>query len=156
MLRFVQWLGYCFRRALDRRRTRRPHSQADLNQHPVRGWRKAAMTAVTVPVNEPVAEQQTAARGPMSDRARSEQRLGWRVVTPAVVVILVVTAYPLGRAVYLSLCSYRLTDPAGKEFVGIRNYGVVLTDSLWWQTVFTTLVITAVTVAVELVIGFAF
>lgn len=91
------------------------------------------MTAVTVPVNEPVAEQQTAARGPMSDRARSEQRLGWRLVTPAVVVILVVTAYPLGRAVYLSLCSYRLTDPAGKEFVGIRNYGVVLTDSLSWR-----------------------
>src|ERR671919_3061104 len=82
MLRFVQWLGYCFRRALDRRRTPRPHSQADLNQHPVRVWREAAMTAVTVPVSEPVAEQQTAARGPMSDRARSEQRLGWRLVTP--------------------------------------------------------------------------
>ena len=114
------------------------------------------MTAVTVPADERVAERQTAARAPMSERARSEQRLGWRLVTPAVVVMLAVTAYPLGRAVYLSLYSYRLTDPAGKEFVGLRNYGVILTDSLWWQTVFTTLVITVVTVAVELVIGFAF
>jgi multiple sugar transport system permease protein len=92
----------------------------------------------------------------MSERARSEQRLGWRLVAPAVVVLLAVTAYPLGRAVYLSLYSYRLTDPAGKEFVGLRNYGVVLTDSLWWQTVFTTTFITVVTVVVELVIGFGF
>ena len=70
--------------------------------------------------------------------------------------MLAVTAYPLGRAVYLSLFSYRLTDPAAREFVGLRNYGVVLTDGLWWQTVFTTVFITVVTVAVELVIGFAF
>ena len=67
-----------------------------------------------------------------------------------------VTAYPLGRAVWLSLYSYRLTDPAGREFVGLRNYGVVLSDRLWWNDVFTTVLITVVTVAVELVIGFAF
>jgi trehalose/maltose transport system permease protein len=92
----------------------------------------------------------------LSERARDEQRLGWYLVAPAVVVMLAVTAYPLGRAVYLSLYSYRLTDPEAKEFVGLRNYGVVLTDSLWWQDVFTTVFITVVTVAVELVIGFAF
>jgi multiple sugar transport system permease protein len=92
----------------------------------------------------------------LSERARDEQRLGWYLVAPAVVVMLAVTAYPLGRAVYLSLYSYRLTDPAAKEFVGLRNYWVVLTDSLWWQDVFTTVFITVITVAVELVIGFAF
>ena len=57
------------------------------------------------------------------------------------------------RAVWLSLYSYRLTDPAGREFVGLRNYGVVLTDHLWWSDVATTVLITVVTVAVELVIG---
>jgi multiple sugar transport system permease protein len=76
--------------------------------------------------------------------------------SPAVVVMLAVTAYPLGRAVYLSLYSYRLTDPSGREFVGLRNYSTVLTDSLWWTDVTTTLFITVVTVAVELVIGFGF
>jgi multiple sugar transport system permease protein len=91
----------------------------------------------------------------LSERARDEQRLGWYLVAPAVIVMLAVTAYPLGRAVYLSLYSYRLTDPAAKEFVGLRNYGVVLTDSLWWEDVFTTVFITVVTVAIELVIGFA-
>ncbi|MEY2451869.1 MAG: trehalose/maltose transport system permease protein [Acidimicrobiaceae bacterium] len=75
---------------------------------------------------------------------------------PAVVVMLAVTAYPLGRAVYLSLYSYRLTDPNAREFVGLRNYSTVLSDSLWWTDVSTTVFITVVTVAVELLIGFGF
>ncbi len=98
----------------------------------------------------------TARRSHLSDRARGEQRLGWTLVGPAVAVMLAVTAYPLGRAIYLSLFSYRLTDPEGREFIGLRNYTTVLTDGLWWETVFTTVFITVVTVAVELVIGFAF
>jgi multiple sugar transport system permease protein len=93
---------------------------------------------------------------PVTDRTRNEKRLGWKLTAPAVIVMLAVTAYPMLNALYLSLFSYRLTDPAAREFVGLRNYGVVLSDGLWWQTVFTTVVITVITVAVELVIGFAF
>jgi multiple sugar transport system permease protein len=91
-----------------------------------------------------------------SERVRAERRLGWTLVAPALVAMLAVTAYPLAQAVWLSLYSYRLTDPAAREFVGLRNYGVVLTDRLWWTDVGTTVVITVVTVAVELVVGFAF
>jgi multiple sugar transport system permease protein len=112
----------------------------------------ATITAEQAPKTTP----STARRHGMSDRARSEQRLGWYLVAPAVFVMLLVTAYPLGRAVYLSLFNYRLTDPAAREFVGFHNYGVVLSDGLWWQTVFTTVFITVTTVAIELVIGFAF
>ena len=95
-------------------------------------------------------------RARITDRARGEQRLGWMLVAPAVAVMLLVTAYPLGRALWLSLYRYRLTDPEGREFVGLRNYVTVLSDGLWWQTVFTTVFITVVTVVIELVIGFAF
>lgn len=97
------------------------------------------------------------AAGPIADdRARAERRLGWKLTAPAVVLMLAVTAYPMANAVWLSLFSYRLTDPGGREFVGVRNYGVVLRDPLWWEAVLTTVIITVVTVAVELVIGFAF
>jgi multiple sugar transport system permease protein len=75
---------------------------------------------------------------------------------PAVLVMVAVTAYPLGRAVYLSLYSYRLTDAASREFIGLRNYSTVLTDSLWWTDVSTTVLITVITVSVELLIGFGF
>ena len=93
---------------------------------------------------------------PVTDRTQNERRLGWKLTAPAVAVMLLVTAYPMANALWLSLFSYRLTDPGAREFVGLRNYGVVLTDSLWWQDVATTVLITVITVAVELVIGFGF
>jgi multiple sugar transport system permease protein len=69
--------------------------------------------------------------------------------------MLLVTAYPIVNALWLSLFSYRLTDPDNRRFVGLKNYQVILTDSLWWQSIWTTVIITVVTVAVELVLGFA-
>jgi multiple sugar transport system permease protein len=92
----------------------------------------------------------------VSDRTRAENRLGWKLVAPAVVMMLLVTAYPMFRAIYLSLFKYRLTAPDDREFTGLSNYVTVLTDSLWWRTVFNTVFIMVVTVGVELVIGFAF
>ena len=97
-----------------------------------------------------------AARRRSSDRLRHERRLGLRLAAPAFLVMIFVTAYPLVYAVVLSLYRYRLTDPEGREFVGLKNYLTVLTDPVWWGAVSTTLVITLVSVAVELVLGFAF
>ncbi|HEY7724600.1 MAG TPA: sugar ABC transporter permease [Anaeromyxobacteraceae bacterium] len=77
------------------------------------------------------------------------------LASPAVAVMLLVTGWPIGRAVWLSLYRYRLTDPAGRELVGARNYLVVLQDALWWQDLGTTLLLTVGTVAVELVVGLA-
>ncbi len=91
-----------------------------------------------------------------TDRSRAEERLGWKLVAPAVVLMLAVTAYPMFRALYLSLFQYRATAPGDREFLGLDNYLTVLTDSLWWQDVWNTVVIMVVTVGVELVIGFAF
>jgi multiple sugar transport system permease protein len=91
-----------------------------------------------------------------TDRARGENRLGRKLVAPAVVVMLLVTGYPMLRALYLSLFQYRLTAPDDRAFVGLSNYATVLTDSLWWKDVGNTVLIMVVTVVVELVIGFAF
>jgi multiple sugar transport system permease protein len=114
-----------------------------------------------------VNEQDTAARrvappppsqapARMSDRTRHERRLGLLLSSPAFLVMVLVTAYPLVYAVVLSLYNYRLTDPAGRDFVGLSNYGTVLTDPVWWTDFVTTLIITVVSVGVELVLGFAF
>jgi multiple sugar transport system permease protein len=92
----------------------------------------------------------------VSDKTRAENRLAWKLVAPAVAVMLIVTAYPMFRALYLSLFQYRLTAPDDRQFVGLQNYLTVITDALWWQTVWNTVFIMVVTVAVELVIGFGF
>ena len=94
--------------------------------------------------------------GKRSDRSRAENRLGQRLVAPAVIVMLAVTAWPMIQALYLSMFRYRLTSPDDKEFIGLSNYGTVLTDQLFWQDTWNTVLIMVVTVAVELVIGFAF
>jgi multiple sugar transport system permease protein len=91
-----------------------------------------------------------------TERSRAENRLGQRLVAPAVIMMLLVTAWPMIKALYDSTFRYRLTAPDDKEFVGIGNYTTVLTDSLFWQVTWNTVLIMLVTVAVELVIGFAF
>ncbi|HSJ20062.1 MAG TPA: sugar ABC transporter permease [Nocardioidaceae bacterium] len=96
------------------------------------------------------------AKRPATDRSKAENRLGLKLVAPAVIMMLLVTAYPMLNALYLSLFKYRLSAPDDREFVGLNNYATVLTDSLWWGDVWNTVVIMVVTVSVELVIGFAF
>ncbi|WP_088281588.1 carbohydrate ABC transporter permease [Kineosporia sp. A_224] len=94
-------------------------------------------------------------RAGISDRSRAERKLGWMLAGPAFAVMLLVTAYPILQAVYDSLFDFRLTDPDNKSFTGLSNYGVILTDRIWWTSLGVTLLITVVTVAVELVLGFA-
>ncbi|MBD3923016.1 sugar ABC transporter permease [Nocardioides cavernae] len=96
------------------------------------------------------------AKPAVSDRSKAENKLGLTLVAPAVVMMLLVTAWPMGQALYLSLFRYRLTAPDDREFIGIDNYVTVLTDSLFWRDTWNTVLIMVVTVAVELVIGFAF
>ncbi len=90
----------------------------------------------------------------LSDRARDERRLGWKLAGPAFVIMVLVTFYSILQAVYTSLFKYRLTDPESREFVFLENYLIVLRDPLWWQAFGTTALITVVTVVVELFLGF--
>jgi multiple sugar transport system permease protein len=90
---------------------------------------------------------------PLSEGARAERRLGWLLCAPAVVVMLAVTAYPIGYAVWLSLQRYDLRFPAERRFIGLANYATVLSSRLWWTAFGVTLLITVVSVAVELVLG---
>jgi multiple sugar transport system permease protein len=105
---------------------------------------------------KPPAHTKHTADKTVSDRVKGERRLGFYLTLPSYIVMILVTAYPLGYALVLSLYNYRLTDPAGRAFVGLQNYLVILTDPVWWNDFMTTLMITVVTVVVELVLGFWF
>jgi multiple sugar transport system permease protein len=107
----------------------------------------------TEPPEDAPAEE---AKPHLTERARHERRLGLSLSAPAFVVMIIVTAYPLLYAVVLSLYKYRLTDPGGREFVGLGNYVTVLTDPIWWNDFVTTTAITLASVVVELVLGFCF
>jgi multiple sugar transport system permease protein len=90
-----------------------------------------------------------------SERARSERRLGLLLCAPAAIVMLAVTAYPIGYAIWLSLHRADLRFPSADKFVGLQNYGSVLSSHLWWQDLQTTLIIMVTSVTIELVLGMA-
>jgi multiple sugar transport system permease protein len=91
----------------------------------------------------------------MSSRTRSENQLGWMLCAPAVIAMLLVTAYPIGYAIVLSLQDVDVRFPEDGGFVGLDNYVSVLSSSLWWQDLFNTLFITVISVAIELALGMA-
>src|SRR5579859_1393008 len=111
------------------------------------------MTTTTPPVTarEPVTEQRRKAR--LSEGARAERRLGWLLCAPAVIVMVAVTAYPIGYAIYLSFQRYILSAPQLNKFVGFSNYAAVLSSPFWWHALIVTVIITVVSVAIELVLG---
>ena len=113
------------------------------------------MSTVTAKPAAP-AEAERRRKPKATDRAAAENRLGQKLVAPAVIVMLLVTAWPMIQALYLSMFRYRLTTPDDREFIWFDNYGTVLSDSLFWQDTLNTVIIMVVTVVVELVIGFAF
>lgn len=112
------------------------------------------MSTAVAPDSERDTKSTTKAKD--SDRSVAENRLGQKLVAPAVIMMVLVTAYPMIQALYLSLFRYRLTTPDDREFVGIGNYTTILTDQLFWRDTWNTVLIMVITVGVELVIGFAF
>lgn len=92
---------------------------------------------------------------PISEKARVERRLAALLCAPAALVILAVTGYPIGYAIYLSLERFDLRFPEKRGFVGLTNYGAVLSSGYWWQAFAVTVVITVISVAIEFVIGLA-
>ena len=92
-------------------------------------------------------------RAPLSEGARAERRLGWLLCAPAVIVMIAVTGYPVGYAIWLSLERYNMELPQDIKFVGLSNYAAVLSSPYWWQALKVTVIITIFSVGITLVLG---
>ena len=90
-----------------------------------------------------------------TENVRSERRLAYWLIAPSVILMLAVTAYPIGYAVWLSLQRNNLAEPDDTAFVGLSNYATILTDRYWWTAFLVTVTITVISVAIELVLGMA-
>ncbi|GAA4541024.1 carbohydrate ABC transporter permease [Mycobacterium paraffinicum] len=96
-----------------------------------------------------------AASRPRARNQLPERRLAFVLVAPAAILMLAVTAYPIGYAVWLSLQRNNLATPNDTAFVGLSNYQTILTDRYWWTALAVTLGIAAVSVSLEFVLGLA-
>jgi multiple sugar transport system permease protein len=82
-----------------------------------------------------------------------ERRLATLLLSPAMIVIALVAAYPIGYAVWLSLTEYSLRTPGKWRFVGFDNYTEAFGDPDFWAAVKNTFIFTGLSVSIELVLG---
>jgi multiple sugar transport system permease protein len=109
------------------------------------------MESAAVPA--PAAAERAPRKRGLSDRARAERKTAYLLCAPAIVVMGAVTGYPILYALWLSLHKFDLRFPSANHWVGLNNYGEVLSSSTWWQDVANTGIITVFSVAIELVLG---
>src|SRR5882757_11276459 len=89
-------------------------------------------------------------------RGRSVAGLPYLLILPCTAVLLAVAGWPLYKIITLSLQKqesgkYALFHSQGTTpFVGLKNFGNVLTDSAFWQILERTVIFTGVNVVLSL------
>ncbi|MEB3826532.1 carbohydrate ABC transporter permease [Phormidium sp. CCY1219] len=78
---------------------------------------------------------------------------GWILVTPALLVLLLVFAYPIGRAFWLSVFTRNLATNLEPVFSGLENYSRMLGDGRFWASLWNTTLFTSISVGIELILG---
>ncbi|MBP2296937.1 carbohydrate ABC transporter permease [Azospirillum rugosum] len=77
--------------------------------------------------------------------------MGLLFMLPAAAVLLLFLAYPLGLGVWLGMTDTRV-GRAG-QYIGIENYEMLWTDSVFWTSVFNTLLYTVVASIAKFALG---
>jgi multiple sugar transport system permease protein len=101
-----------------------------------------------------------AARAETYGRRRSQaassfldQHIRWVLVTPAILLILFMTIYPLGYSLWVDFVNYDFAIP-GHRWVALDNFKAVWNDPVARHALWVTLGLSAAAVAMELLLGF--
>lgn len=84
---------------------------------------------------------------------RQGRRVGWLLVLPALLLLVGVFAYPIAQAFWQSSFTQNLGTRLQPEFSGLENYGRMVQDGRFWQTLANTTVFTLISVAIEFLLG---
>lgn len=87
---------------------------------------------------------------------RQRVRAAVLFLIPGVSVLALVGLWPLARTIWLSFTDAVLGGHESPQFVGWKNYLLLLTDPAWWTAVWNTLLFTVSSVALETVLGLVF
>lgn len=103
--------------------------------------------------------------GPESETLEVQRtRTAWWLLSPLLLILAVVAAWPLLRSVWFSLTDASLSSLSPPRFVGFDNYLArdegewigLLADREWWHAVGNTLRFAVISVALETVLGVIF
>ncbi|MCR9138354.1 MAG: sugar ABC transporter permease [Alphaproteobacteria bacterium] len=88
-------------------------------------------------------------------RGISDRALAWTFVAPTIVILLAINIFPLIWTIYLSFTNYRVNRPnRDVDFIGLRNYERILSDSDIWITMQATAHFLIWTIVLQVLIGF--
>ena len=83
---------------------------------------------------------------------RGQYRSWWLFLAPSALVLTCVMLFPLGYALWLSLHNYDLGS-GSRAFIGLANYGELLGDVRFWDTLGRTVGIVVAAVSLEFCLG---
>ena len=83
---------------------------------------------------------------------RRDNRVGIYFLLPAVIVLIIIVAYPVIYSLVMSFHRWRPTD-INRNFVGFDNFARVVTDSRFPQSIFNTFVYAIVGACFKVIIG---
>ena len=88
-------------------------------------------------------------------RGLSDRAIAWLFIAPTIVLLLAINIFPLIWTIWLSFTNYRANRPnAEVEWVGLRNYQRLLTDTDVWIAMQTTAHFVFWTIVIQTVLGF--
>lgn len=82
-----------------------------------------------------------------------EQLTGWLLSLPALIILILVFAYPIGRAFWLSLFTENLGTQLEPIFTGLENYARMFGDGRFWNSLGNTAIFTFFSLLLELLFG---
>ena len=84
---------------------------------------------------------------------RSQVRVAWWLLAPTLLVVALVALVPLVQTIWYSFTNERLASAVPSEFVGLENYRMLLQDSYFRDSIWTTVQFSIITVVAEFVLG---
>jgi multiple sugar transport system permease protein len=90
----------------------------------------------------------------VSRPAFAERNFKYLLVGPAIFVLLLIGIFPLIYLLMVSFQGITMTE-TGTDFVGARNYKQLFDDARMWEALLHTVIFTAISLPLELVLGLA-
>jgi multiple sugar transport system permease protein len=83
-----------------------------------------------------------------------DRNIKWVLVTPAVLLVLALTIFPLGFSLWASFVQYDFSIGEEHPWVGLDNFRANIDDPVWRHSLQVTVILSVTAVAIELTLGF--
>ncbi|XWN30226.1 MAG: sugar ABC transporter permease [Devosia sp.] len=84
---------------------------------------------------------------------RVQKRTLFAFIAPAVIALALIGIVPLLYAVWTSLHNFNLTKLRNVKFIGLENYGTVLTDGVFWEAMGRTFTLLSIALPLQIALG---